>query len=119
MVGVYLGPAVNLGLFGPLKERMVTPSYGSDPTVNYDIDGAVFDRFTRLDISAIVGLTYEWRELVFSLYGDFGLRATSTSDDIMGLIANATSGTLGEVKKIPNGHNAAYMLSVSYKLGSF
>ena len=37
----------------------------------------------------------------------------------MSLIANAQAGTIGDAKKISNGHNASYMLSVSYKLGKF
>ena len=119
VMGIYAGPAVSFGLFGRMNEKMVTPSYGNDPSVNYKMSGNAFDRVKRWDVSAIVGLNYEYDDFVFSIYGDFGFLATSESDDIMSLIANAQAGTIGDAKKISNGHNASYMLSVSYKLGKF
>lgn len=123
VVGFFLGPALNLGLFGSWHERIVTPGYGSDHSVNYDEKGNLFDHAKRFDLSALLGVTYEYRDFVFSLYSDIGFFATTENDDIMSLIANANAvaagNSAGEVRKVPGGHNAAYLLSVSYRLGSF
>ena len=53
------------------------------------------------------------------IYIDHGFLATSEGDDILRIIENAAGGSSKVDVKIPNGHNVAYMLSVSYSLGSF
>lgn len=125
VVGVYAGPAVSIGLFGRCRDRMVTPGVSSYK-VNYDVDmhgssadRAVFNHLQRLDVSAIVGLSYEYRNFVFSLYVDHGFLATSKEEDILRVIENNLSGTNNITTKIPNGNNNAVMVSVGYNLGSF
>lgn len=125
VVGVYAGPAFNIGLFGRCRDRMVTPGVSSYK-VNYDndlhgsaADRAVFNHLSRIDVSAIVGLSYEYSNFVFSLYLDHGFLATSKQEDILRVIENNLSGTNNVTTKIPNGNNNAVMVSVGYNLGSF
>ena len=124
VVGFYLGPQVSFGLFGRYGDRRITPSIPS-PGANYDVnfngssaDRQVFNHINRFDVGAIVGLSYEYKKLTASIYIDHGFLATSEGDDILRIIENGTSSSKVDVK-IPNGHNVAYMLSLSYKLGSF
>lgn len=126
VLGVFLGPAVSFGVFGRYADRKITPSIPS-PSANYDVDfngtpedRQVFNHINRLDVSAIVGISYEYGYFSASLYVDHGFLATSEGTDILRIIENQQSGNSSKVEvKIPNGHNVAYMLSVSYSLGSF
>lgn len=120
IVGFYVGPTVSYGLFGRFADRMITPGVEST-AVNYDLDfngtaeqRKVFNHLNRLDVSLMLGLTYQYKRFTASLYLDRGFLATSEGDDILRIIEGTTVDT-----KIPNGHNVAYMLSVSYALGSF
>ena len=125
VVGVFLGPAVSFGLFGRYGDRRITPSVTST-AANYDVnfngsadDRQVFNHINRLDVSAIIGISYEYKRLSASLYVDHGFLATSEGDDILRIIENNQSGSNKVDVKIPNGHNIAFMLSVGYSLGSF
>lgn len=122
-LGLCIGPAVSFGLFGNYADRKITPGVSS-PSANYDIsfngtpdDCKVFNHLNRLDIGAIVGLTYQYRNLNLSLFIDHGFLATSDGYDILRIIQNQQSQGSDVNVKIPNGHNVAYMLSFSYKLG--
>lgn len=126
VVGFFLGPAVSVGLFGSYADRKVSP-YNPSYTANYDVsihgsaaDRQVFNHLNRLDIGAIVGISYEYRDFTISLFLDHGFMATSEGNDVLRLIENSqsTDGKTVEVK-IPNGHNNAVMLSVAYRLGTF
>ncbi|MBR4506181.1 MAG: PorT family protein [Bacteroidales bacterium] len=123
VVGVFLGPTVNVGIFGRCKDRMVSPGISSY-TVNYDLDlhgsahdRAVFSHLRRIDISAILGVSYEYGPFVVNLYVDHGFVATSEETDIIRIIENGQNGTTNSSIKveIPNGYNTAYMLTVGYK----
>lgn len=125
VVGVFLGPAVSYGLFGSYGDRRITPGITST-SANYDVnfngspdDRKVFNHVNRLDVSAIFGFSYEYKKLRASIYIDHGFLATSEGDDILRIIENSAPGSNKVDIKIPNGHNVAYMLSVSYSLGSF
>ena len=125
VVGVFLGPAVSFGLFGRYGDRRITPSVTST-AANYDVnfngsadDRQVFNHINRLDVSAIIGISYEYKRLSASFYVDHGFLATSEGDDILRIIENNQSGSNKVDVKIPNGHNIAFMLSVGYSLGSF
>lgn len=123
-VGVFLGPALSVGIAGRCHDRMVAPFLPSY-AVNYDnditgtpSDRAVFNHLTRLDVSAMIGLTYEYKNFVVSLYVDHGFVATSKEDDILRIIENSQGGGNSIKVEIPNGNNSAYMLSIGYRLGS-
>ncbi|MBR1766875.1 MAG: PorT family protein [Bacteroidales bacterium] len=124
VVGLFVGPSVSYGLFGRYNDRRITPGIAST-SANYDLsfNGSpdsrkVFNHLNQLDVSAIIGLSYEYKRLNASFYIDHGFLATSEGDDILRIIENAQSSSNVNVK-IPNGHNVAYMLSISYALGSF
>lgn len=133
-VGFFIGPAINIGMFGPYNERKVTP-FVSSPEANYDLrvhgtaaDRDVFSHLSRFDVSAILGLSYERGPFTFTAYLDHGLIATSTGIDVLRVLENAqnsanaaanNSSNVTEINvKIPNGNNVAYMFSVGYKLGN-
>lgn len=123
VVGFYLGPAVSFGLFGRYGDRRITPGVTS-PAANYDVnfngsdeDRQVFNHLNRLDISAVIGLSYEYKRFTASFYIDHGFMATSEGVDILRIIENGAGSNINV--KIPNGNNVSYMLSVSYSLGSF
>lgn len=69
VVGLFIGPAVSYGLFGRYGDRKITPGVTS-PAANYDVnfngtneDRQVFNHLNRLDVSAIVGISYEYKHL--------------------------------------------------------
>ena len=124
VVGFYLGPAVSVGLFGSYADRKVTP-YNPSYTANYDVsihgsaaDRQVFNHLRRLDVSAVVGLSYEYRDFTLSIFIDHGFLATSEGEDVLRLIENTQSNNTTVNVKIPNGNNNAVMFSVAYRLGS-
>lgn len=124
IVGFYLGPAVSYGLFGSYSDRMVHPG-SPDRNTNYDlaVDGTpddlkVFNHLNRLDVSAIIGLSYEWQRFTVTLSVDYGLTATSESDDILRILESREDGQV-VYEQIPGGHNVAYLLSVAYRIGKF
>ena len=125
VLGVFLGPTVNFGLFGRYADRKIHPG-SPDMATNYDVNfngtpemRKLFNHINRFDVGAMFGFTYEYRNLSASLYIDRGFLATSDGDDILRILENSMSGS-GKVEvKIPNGHNVAYMLSLNYKLGNF
>lgn len=128
VVGVFLGPAVSYGLFGRYADRMITPGYTSR-AANYDVnfsgdkdDRALFNHIRRLDVSAILGVSYEHGNYTYSLFVDHGFLAVSEGTDVLRTIVNSLSGTTttpSDIPNIPNGNNNAVMFSVAYKLGSF
>ena len=124
VVGFYLGPAVSFGLFGRFNDRKVTPGV-SNFWENYDVslhgthaDRQVFNHLNRLDVSAVVGLSYEYKGFTVSLFVDDGFMATSESEDVIRVIESTQATGTKVDYTIPNGHNIAYMLSLSYRLGS-
>lgn len=120
VVGLFAGPAVSFGLYGRFRDRKITPSVTSTAE-NYDItDTKVFksNRMNRWDVSAIVGVSYEYKWINASFYIDHGFLATSEGVDILRVIEAGGSANPNKFK-IPNGNNVAYMFSLSYSLGSF
>ena len=130
VVGVYLGPAVSFGLFGRYADRMITPGYTSR-AANYDVnfsgtaaDRYIFNHISRLDVSAILGVSYEHGDYTFSLFVDHGFLAVSEGTDVLRTIVNNLNSlnpfiNSNNIPKIPDGNNNAVMISVAYKLGSF
>ncbi len=123
-VGFFLGPTVSVGLFGPYEERKVTP-FVSSPDANYDLsihgsssDRNAFSHINRIDVSALLGLSYEHGDFTFTAYLDHGFIATSTGVDVIRLMERTITNNEDIKVKIPNGSNMAYMFSVAYRLGS-
>lgn len=127
VVGVYLGPAVSYGLFGFYNDRMVTPN-NPDPRLNYDLnvngsvkDRNVFSHINRLDVSAILGISYEHGPFTMSLSVDHGFITIAKEKDIVRMISNATAFSSSDKvdDEIPTGNNNAFLFTLGYKLGSF
>ena len=126
VVGVFVGPAVSYGLFGSFSDRKVSPGVASVGD-NYDVDlygtddeRKLFNHLNRLDVSAIVGVSYEYGPLTLSLMLDHGFLALSEGLDVLRMIDRLYSGSTEEVSvEIPNGNNHTVLLGVAYRLGSF
>ncbi len=123
-IGFFLGPAIGIGITGVYNERKVSP-FVSAYDANYDlrINGTAKDRdpfshLNRLDVSAILGMSYEYKDLTVTAYLDHGFLATSTGVDVLRLLEQQQTGNTDINVKIPNGTNVAYMLSIAYRLGS-
>ena len=125
IMGVFVGPAVNYGLFGWYKDRMVTPGL-ADASTNYDSDRdgsdedkQVFNHLKRFDVSAIFGVNYNYRNWSIALMVDRGFITTSTETDVLKQLDQTINGNTDTKTEISNGYNTAWLLSVSYRLGSF
>ena len=123
-LGFFLGPAISVGITGIYNERKVSP-FVSSPEANYDlrINGTAHDRdpfshLKRLDISAILGISYEYKDLTVTAYLDHGFMATSTGVDVLRLLEQQQNSNSDINVNIPNGTNVAYMISLAYRLGS-
>lgn len=123
-IGFFLGPAIGIGITGVYNERKVSP-FVSAYDANYDlcINGTAKDRdpfshLNRLDVSAILGLSYEYKDLTITAYLDHGFLATSTGVDVLRILEREQTGNTEINVRIPNGTNVAYMVSVAYRLGS-
>ena len=123
-LGFFLGPAVSVGIYGSYNERKISP-YVSALEANYDlrINGTAKDRdpfshLNRLDVSAIMGLSYEYGDFTVTAYLDHGFVATSTGEDVLRLIERLQTNNEDINVRIPNGTNVAFMVSVAYRLGS-
>lgn len=125
VVGVFLGPTVGYGLFGSYSDRKVSPGM-STPSDNYDVqfngtdeDKKLFNHINRLDVGAILGISYEHGPFTFTLYMDHGFLAISEGTDVIRLINQQSSGSTTDINvKIPNGNNHSVLFGVSYRLGS-
>ena len=123
VVGVIAGPAVSVGLFGRCKDRLISPGNPSlIANYDYDVTGtkadrAVFNHLKRFDVSAVVGVTYEFGPWNAMLYLDHGFMATSTEPDILRIIQQSMGVDQGIKTDIPNGNNTAVMLSIGYSFG--
>ena len=128
VVGIFAGPAVEFGLFGPYQDRKVHPGKPQREE-NYDlsIDGDAsardaFSHINRLDVSLLFGLSYTHGDWSARLYVDHGFLATSTGEDVLRLNDQANATSQAERDRIrtiiPNGHNTSFMLSVSYAIGT-
>ncbi len=127
-VGFFIGPAVSYGLFGHYADRVISPGVTAREA-NYDVnfsgnanDRKLFNHIGRLDVSAILGLSYERGNYTFSLFVDHGFLSVADDVDVLRIILDEISGGTTNTDTdytIPGGNNNAIMLSVSYKLGSF
>ena len=125
-VSVYLGPAINVGLFGRLWESRITPgmpqrTHNYDTYITGDKDARrSFKHMRRIDADIIVGVGYQWHNFTFDLYLDHGFVALMKKDDVLnGVVYNQTSGTpttSNDDRNSYTGTNQAIMLSIGYQL---
>jgi len=132
-VSFYLGPTVNVGLFGRYKDRQVTPGM-PHTSVNYDtfITGdkdsrRSFKSIRRMDVGVILGVGYQWHNITVDLQLDHGFVALMSKDDVLAPLDQASttdeSGTTTTTTTTTNtkrnaytGTNQAITLSIGYQL---
>lgn len=123
----YLGPTINVGLFGCLWDRKVTPGMPQTSN-NYDTyisgnrdDRSSFKHMRRIDVGFVLGVGYQWHNFTFDLFLDHGFVALMKRDDVLnGVVYNnqntGTTTTTQEDRNAYTGTNQAIMLSVGYQL---
>lgn len=118
----YFGPALNLGLFGDLWDRQVTPGYPQE-SVNYDthITGSsdarkIFKNIRRFDISLTTGFGYQHGNFVYDFYWDHGFIPLREEDDVLNTldISNSTATDKPNKRNGYTGVNNIFMLSIGY-----
>lgn len=127
IVGLFLGPTVSCGITGTYNERMLTPG-NSDRSINYDLgrygtpeQREAFNHINRLDVGAIIGISYQYHRFTLSLYLDHGFMPVAKDIDPLRVIDNnlTTSQDNKVSDEITAGNNSACLISLSYSLGSF
>ncbi|MBP5190230.1 MAG: PorT family protein [Bacteroidales bacterium] len=132
-VNFFLGPTVNVGLFGRLWDRQVTPGMPQSSN-NYDtfVTGSKSDRSSfkhqrRIDVGLVLGVGYQWHNFTFDLYMDHGFVALMKKDDVLAPFdqtqnqnnqnGNTTqNNTKPEDRNAYTGTNNAFMLAIGYQL---
>lgn len=105
-----VGPAVNIGVFGTVKDRKFTHGMPQGDW-NYRTTLSAFDVMNRLDVDLLFGIGYEWQDLSVMLQLDYGFMAvTETPDAIESL------GGTNPNAKVPMGNNCALLLTVGYQI---
>ncbi len=126
-LNVIFGPTINVGIFGRLKDRKVTPGMPQE-SHNYDtfITGSKDDRrsfknMRRFDVGVVFGVGYQWHNFTFDIYMDHGFIALMKKDDVLnGVIYNSTDPnnqiTSDDNRNSYTGTNHAFMISIGYQL---
>jgi hypothetical protein len=131
----FIGPTFNVGLFGRIWDRQVTPGMPQSSN-NYDTyvtgtkdDRASFKHLRRLDVGLIVGVGYQWHNFTFDLYLDHGFVAVMNRDDVLAPFDQTSSSSTGtgntttqdsdnsaKDRNAYTGINQSVMFSVGYQL---
>ena len=132
-VNFFLGPTLNVGLFGKLWDRQVTPGMPQSSN-NYDTfitgtkdDRSSFKNLRRLDAGLILGVGYQWHNITVDFYMDHGFVALMKKDDVLASVEqnqnqNNTTGennnttTTVKDRNAYTGTNHSFMLAVGYQL---
>ena len=136
-VNFFLGPTFNVGLWGKLWDRQVTPGMPQSSN-NYDTfvtgdkdDRASYQHLRRLDAGLILGVGYQWHNFTFDFYMDHGFVALMKKDDVLAPFdqnqnnqnnQNNTGTTTTQNNTTPKDRNAytgtnnAFMIAVGYQL---
>lgn len=113
-VRAFVGPALSVGLFGNYSDRCVSP-HRPQTSVNFNIEkDPAFDHMNRIDVDAIIGVGYQYDNIVANLYVDYGFLAIGKETDVLRTLENVQQGSTEEVF-IPGGNIATFMLSVAYQ----
>ena len=106
---IFLGPAISCGFYGTYDDRKVTPHLPQSD-INYKIHNAnAFDHLNRIDVEAIFGIGYEYKQWDFNIYIDHGFLSAKDEPD-------ATKSTDSGTPVMRAGASlTSYMLSVGYR----
>lgn len=121
----YVGPAFNVGLFGRIWDRHVTPGF-PQTSVNYDTyessnpsDKKAFKHMRRFDISSRIGIGYKHNTLTVDLFWEHGFIALMEEEDVLRTLDSQnntnTTNTVDNINPYTGVHNAL-VLSVGYTL---
>lgn len=132
-VNFFLGPTVNVGLFGSLWDRQVTPGM-PQASNNYDTfvtgskdDRSSFKNLRRFDVGLVLGVGYQWHNFTFDFYMDHGFIALMNKDDVLAPFdqsqnqtgsegGNSQNNTTAKDRNAYTGTNNAFMIAVGYQL---
>ena len=122
-VSIYIGPTVNVGIFGRLWERQVTPGM-PQRTSNYDTyitgnkdDRNAFKHQRRVDVGVLFGVGYQWHNFTFDVHLDHGFIAIMKKDDVLnGVLSSDDEDATPQDRNAYTGINQAIMFSVGYQL---
>ena len=138
-VNFFFGPTFNVGIFGRLWDRQVTPGM-PQASSNYDTfvtgskdDRSSFKNMRRLDAGLVLGIGYQWHNWTFDFYMDHGFVALMKRSDVLAPFdvvpdngnnndRNGENGNQGSNNNIdPNrnaytGTNHAFILAIGYQL---
>ncbi|MCR4828195.1 MAG: outer membrane beta-barrel protein [Bacteroidales bacterium] len=131
---LYFGPAFNLGVWGRIWDRQVTPGMPQS-SLNYDTyitgtkdDRSAFKHLRRVDLSVILGVGYQWHNWTVDLVLDHGFVSLMKKDDVLINLQNQTNpnpnpnnnnNNNNNTEKNRNaylGTNQTIMLSIGYQL---
>lgn len=124
-VSFYVGPTFNVGLFGKLWDRKVTPGMPQS-SHNYDTfitgdknDRRSFQNMRRIDVGVVLGVAYQWHNFTFDLYLDHGFVALMKKDDVLNGVVYGNENsetTTNDDRNAYTGTNQAIMLGIGYQL---
>jgi hypothetical protein len=134
-INFFLGPTVNVGLFGKLWDRQVTPGMPQSSN-NYDTfvtgdkdDRSSYKHLRRFDVSLMLGVGYQWHNITVDFYLDHGFIALMKKDDVLapfdqtqnqngqnGDNTQTQNNTKPKDRNAYTGTNNAFMIAVGYQL---
>lgn len=122
----YVGPALNVGLFGDLWDRQVTPGYPQE-SVNYDThitgtkdDRKIFKNIRRIDVSLTAGVGYQHGNFTYDFYWDHGFVPLRKETDVLNALERSnyeqttTTTTKPKERNSYTGVHNIFMVGIGY-----
>lgn len=132
-INFFVGPTLNVGMFGKLWDRRVTPgtpqlsaNYDSYVTGEED-DHKSFKNMRRFDVGVVLGVGYQWHNITIDVFMDHGFIALMKREDVLAPFDKPTdnNGTNNNGSKASSvdtdrnsytGTNNTFMISIGYQL---
>ncbi len=125
----YFGPTFNVGLFGDMWDRRITPGY-PQTSVNYDthVTGGpdadkIFKHISRFDVSLKVGFGYQFGNFTYDFYWDHGFVTLKKEPDVLNNLdrdnfenGNNADATKPKERNGYTGVNNIFMISIGYMI---
>ena len=110
----FVGPAFSVGLFGHYSARSISP-HRPQTSVNYNIENdPAFSHMNRIDVDAIIGVGYQFENIVANLYVDYGFLAVDKDTDVLKALLSEDA----KDAVVPGGNLVSFMLSIGYQFPS-